>query len=68
MYVFKVASPYNATEFEDESKLGIALVRTLREAHLDAEGWLLEACQTSEAHNLVVGVTGNERVTSSRSL
>jgi hypothetical protein len=58
VYVFKFGSPYNSTEFSDDSKLGAAVVYVLQGAGLDAEGWLLESCQSSEASNLVVGVIG----------
>jgi hypothetical protein len=59
IYVFKLGSPYNPTEFSDDSALGMAFVRTLKNAGLDAEGWLLDSCQDSGASNLVVGIVGN---------
>jgi len=60
IYVFKLGSPYNSTEFSDDSNLGINLTHALRAAGLDAEVWLLESCQDSGASNLVVGVVGDD--------
>lgn len=63
IYVFKLGSPYNSTEFSDDSNLGINLTHVLRAAGLDAEVWLLESCQDSGASNLVVGVVEKILVT-----
>jgi len=59
VYVLALGNPYSRTESDDSKKFGVALVRTLRSAHMDAEGWLLESCNGGSVSNLVVSVTGN---------
>lgn len=59
VYAFAVDNPYTPNESKDSSNVALAVVKTLRDAHIDAEGWLLSSCNGSAASNLVVSVTGN---------
>jgi hypothetical protein len=59
VYVFAVENPYNPEDFEDSKNVGLAVVRTLRQAHIDAEGWLLTSCHGAFATNVVVATRGD---------
>lgn len=59
VYAFALGNPYDPTESRDSLNIARDVVSTLRDAHIDAEGWLLGSCQGGAASNLVVSVTGN---------
>jgi hypothetical protein len=58
VFTFALGNPYTPTETQDSLNIARTLVNTLRSAHIDAEGWILESCSGVSASNLVVSVTG----------
>jgi hypothetical protein len=58
VFVLALESPYTSTESQDSLNIARAVVDTLRVAHIDAEGWIMESCNGASAANLVVSVTG----------
>jgi hypothetical protein len=62
VFVPALASPYDPTEVADSLKTGISVVRTLRAAHMDVGGWLVQSCQPLGASNLVFGVASDEPI------
>ncbi len=64
-----VVEPGNAfTSSEDSVNLGRDVLRTLRAAHMDAEGWILESCTGVQVSSISVIATGkgskNRRIAS----
>jgi len=59
VYAFAVGNPYTPNESLDSSNIALAVVKTLRDAHIDAEGWILGSCNGSGASNIVINVTGD---------
>jgi hypothetical protein len=60
VFVYALGNPYSPSESHDSRKIGTAVVKTLRAAGIDAEGWLAESCWDTAASNLVLSVSSND--------
>lgn len=57
VYAFALPSPYTPGDTKESLNIARSVVRSLRAAHIDAEGWILGSCTDGGAFNLVMSVS-----------